>query len=350
MGEGGRLKEREWKKGYQEYRGKILKASIVLTFLLIVIFLASLLIGSYGNGFSTIFHNKVVANIRLPRAFSGLIVGAGLAVAGAVMQGLLRNPLASPYTLGVSQAASFGASFAIIVLGAGVASRTGQGVFFTNPYIIPFWAFLGALFDTLIVMGLARLRNLSPEAIILAGVAMGALFHAFTMLLQFFAVNEVLVAASLFWMFGDVGRPYYPEVFIMLAAFLVVALIFMYRRWDYDSILLGDDVAESLGVKVSHVRLEGMMLAALVTSVCVSFTGVIGFIGLISPHIIRIVLGDDYRYLIHLSAATGAIILLLSDIVGRTVISPASIPVGIITSFIGAPSFIYLLLRGGRRR
>lgn len=335
---------------YRRFRKRIAVISIILTLFFTSMIYMSLITGAYGFSPNLLIGGRIareiLIGIRLPRVLSAVIVGSAIAIAGAVMQCVLRNPLASPYTLGVSQGAAFGASFAILVLGAGVVHRTGVGVTFLNPYVIPFYAFLGAVLDVVVVLGLARIRNMSPEAIVLAGVAMGAMFHALTMLLQYFAVNEILVAASLFWMFGDVGRPYYPEITIMIIVVAVALACFARRRWDYNSLLLGDDVAKSVGVEPSRIRLEGMILASLATSVCVSFTGIIGFVGLIAPHIIRITVGGDYRYLLPLSALTGSTIVLVADLLGRTIISPAIIPVGIVTSFIGAPTLIYLLLRG----
>ena len=331
---------------------------LLLLFLLLLISLTSLCLGSYPltpsevlnalMGYGTNNSNLVVWNMRLPRIAASIVAGLSLAVAGAVMQCVLRNPLASPFTIGISQGAAFGAAFAIIVLGAGELHRTGQGVVITNPYLIPFFAFFGALIGVVVILLLARLKGLSPEAMILAGVAMASLFSAATMLMQYFA-EDVKVAAVVFWTFGDIGRANWNEIRIMFLAVIPALIYFIYRRWDYNALISGDETAISLGIDPERVRLESMLLASFITAICVSFLGIIGFIGLVSPHIVRLVVGGDHRFLILLSAILGSLLLLTADTVGRTIIAPIVIPVGIVTSFMGAPIFIYLLVRGGGR-
>lgn len=337
--------------------GKELRRRISLSFfiLIMLIFISALALclGSYKMSFSELISaiaskEAVLWNVRIPRIITAIIVGASLAVSGAVLQCILKNPLASPFTLGISHGAAFGASIAIVFFSAGVLHRVGEGVTISNPYIVPFFAFLGAVLTALIILTLARLRNLSPVAIILAGVAMSSFFQAGVMLIQYFA-TDIQLAAIVFWTFGDVGRAGWVEIYIMLASAVSTTLVFMFRRWDYNSLLLGDETAKSLGVDVRWIRLEGLILTSLLTAVCVSFTGIIGFVGLIAPHAVRLVIGGDYRFLIPSSAALGALILLASDTVGRTVIAPVILPVGIITSMLGAPTFIYLLLRSGEK-
>ncbi|MFP3952283.1 MAG: FecCD family ABC transporter permease [Candidatus Bathyarchaeia archaeon] len=339
---------------YEKYSKRRTLLGLSLLVFLILFALYSLFTGSYNLSLAELLQglirgdktvNLILWNIRLPRIISAIIAGLSLALAGAVMQSILRNPLASPYTLGISQGAAFGASFAIIVLGVGVLHRTGEGVTIINPYVVPFFAFAGSLIGVTVVMLLAKLRGLSPEAMILAGVAMGSLFQAATMLIQYFAENEILVASVVFWTFGDLGRSVWREIGIMSVLAIVSLIYFLYRRWDFNALMEGDDVALSLGVDPKRVRIEGMILSSLLTAVCVSFLGIIGFIGLVAPHLIRLLIASDYRYLIPVSALTGSTLLLVSDTVGRTIISPVMIPVGIVTSFIGAPTFIYLLMR-----
>ncbi|MEM2085849.1 MAG: iron ABC transporter permease [Archaeoglobaceae archaeon] len=291
--------------------------------------------------------NPVLWNVRIPRIITAIFVGASLAIAGAVMQCILKNPLASPFTLGISQGAAFGAAIAIVYFGAGQMHRVGEALTIFNPYVVPIFAFFGSLISAFVILALAKLRDLSPEAIVLAGVAMSALFQAGVMLIQYFA-TDVQVASIVFWTFGDVARARWIEIYLIIAVFVICFIYFFYRRWDYNSLLAGDETAISLGVKPQRIRLEGMLLSSFLTAVCVSFTGIIGFIGLVAPHIVRLTIGGDYRFLIPSSALVGALVLLASDTVGRTVISPVIIPVGIITSIVGAPMFIYLLLRGGK--
>ncbi|MCX8152754.1 MAG: iron ABC transporter permease [Archaeoglobaceae archaeon] len=336
-----------------EYKRLIFKRfsfSLSLIFLLILLTLISLGLGSYRISVSELLFeifngNPILWNVRIPRIVSAIVVGASLGVTGAVTQCVLRNPLATPFTIGVAQGAAFGAAVAIVFLGAGQMHRVGESLTIFNPYIVPIFAFAGSLISVFVVLTLAKLRDLSPEAIILAGVAMSALFQAGVMLIQYFA-TDVQVASIVFWTFGDVGRTKWIEIEVITLAFIFCFVYFFYRRWDYNSLLTGDETAISLGVNPKKVRLEGMLISALLTAICVSFTGIIGFVCLVAPHFVRLIIGGDYRFLIPASSLVGACLLLAADTIGRNVISPIIIPVGIITSIVGAPMFIYLLLRG----
>jgi len=337
---------------YKRLIWKRISFGIFLIFLLILLSALALGLGAYQMSIAELFRaildgNPVLWNVRIPRIITAIFVGASLAIAGAVMQCILKNPLASPFTLGISQGAAFGAAIAIVYFGAGQMHRVGEALTIFNPYVVPIFAFFGSLISAFVILALAKLRDLSPEAIVLAGVAMSALFQAGVMLIQYFA-TDVQVASIVFWTFGDVARARWIEIYLIIAVFLICFIYFFYRRWDYNSLLAGDETAISLGVKPQRIRLEGMLLSSFLTAVCVSFTGIIGFIGLVAPHIVRLMIGGDYRFLIPSSALVGALVLLASDTVGRTVISPVIIPVGIITSILGAPMFIYLLLRGGK--
>jgi FecCD transport family. len=266
------------------------------------------------------------------------------------MQNNLRNPLASPSTLGISNAAAFGANIAIIVFGAGsIQSSNTDAVIINNPYAVTASAFMWAMVGTLVIILLARLRGFSPEAMVLAGVAIGSLFSAGTILIQYFA-QDVQVAAMVFWTFGDLGRASWKEVGIMAFLVIISIVYFMFKRWDYNVLDTGEETAKGLGVNVDRVRLEGMFVASLITAVTVSFLGIIGFIGLVGPQIIRRIIGADHRFLIPGSALMGALLLLCSDTLARTIIAPVVLPVGAITSFLGAPLFLYLLARGYRKR
>jgi len=292
----------------------------------------------------------VIWNIRLPRVLSAAIAGAGLAVAGAVMQTNLRNPLASPTTLGISNAAAFGANLAIVFFGAGtIHSTVHDAVFIANPYSVTFSAFVFSMLAMLLILNLARLRGFSPESVVLAGVAFGSLFSAASTLVQYFA-QDVQVAAMVFWTFGDLGRISWKEASLLTILVLGCYYYFLFNRWNYNALDSGEDVAKSLGVNVDQIRFRSMVAASLITAVSVSFMGIIGFIGLIAPHMMRRVLGVDHRFLVPASAVTGSALLLLSDTVARTIISPVVLPVGAITSFFGAPLFLYLLMKGSSRR
>ncbi len=292
----------------------------------------------------------VIWNIRLPRVIAGIVAGAGLGVAGCVMQTNLRNPLASPSTLGISNAAAFGANLGIVLFGAGtVQSNTHDAVFISNPYIVTLSAFAFSMLAMMLILMLARLRGFSPESVVLSGVAFGSLFTAGSTLLQYFA-EDVQVAAMVFWTFGDLGRIAWEEVAILAAVIAAAFIYFQFQRWNYNALDSGEDAAKSLGVHVEQVRFGAMFAASLVTAVAVSFMGIIGFIGLIAPQMMRRVLGVDHRFLIPASAVTGAALLLFSDTLARTLISPVILPVGAITSFFGAPLFLFLLAKGYTRR
>ncbi|MBN1437913.1 MAG: iron ABC transporter permease [Anaerolineales bacterium] len=290
--------------------------------------------------------NVVIWNIRLPRILAAIAAGAGLAVAGCVMQTCLRNPLASPSTLGISNAAAFGANLAIVFFGAGtIHSTTQDAVSIGNPYLVTVTAFLFSMIAMTLILLLARLRGFSPESVVLAGVAFGSLFTAGSTLVQYFA-QDVQVAAMVFWTFGDLGRMAWREIAILAILTGVSSVYFLLRRWDYNALDSGDDTAAGLGVRVDRIRFLSMLAASLVTAVAVSFMGIIGFIGLIAPHMMRRVVGVDHRFLIPASAVAGAALLLLSDTLARTVVSPVVLPVGVLTSFFGAPLFLFLLAKG----
>jgi iron complex transport system permease protein len=276
------------------------------------------------------------------RVVACILVGAGLAVAGVVMQCILRNPLASPYTLGLSSAAAFGASFAIIFLQAG--SSITSSITVSNPYITTISAFAFSLLATGVILLLTRITKVTAETMVLAGVGISAIFSAGLSFMQYIATDSQL-ANIISWSFGDMGRATWNWNMIVFAVFLPIALYFLYRRWDYNAMDSGEETAKGLGVNTERERVIGMVLAALISSVIVSFFGIVAFIGLLGPHIARMIIGGDHRYLIPAAIFLGAIILLISDIVGMNIMYPVVIPVGIITSVLGGPLFIYLLIR-----
>jgi iron complex transport system permease protein len=292
---------------------------------------------------------RIVWNIRLPQALAAIVAGAGLSVAGVVMQSILRNPIASPFTLGVSNAGAFGAAVSVVVLGTGkMQSTVADAVIINNPYMTTTVAFLFCLLATGVILLISKIRGTSPEVMVLAGVALSSLFTAGTMFLQYFA-DDTQLAAVVFWTFGDVGRVNWLELEIMTSVVLLAILFFIVNCWNYNAIDAGDETAKGLGVNVERIRLTSMVISALVSAVIVAFLGVIGFIGLICPHMVRRVIGDDQKYLIPGSALFGGILLLVSDTAARLIISPYVLPVSVLTAFMGAPAFIYLLLRGYKR-
>jgi iron complex transport system permease protein len=288
----------------------------------------------------------IIWRIRLPRVLTALIAGAGLATAGASMQTVLRNPIASPVTLGISQSAAFGAAFAVVVLGAGsIQSSMVDAVITDHIYLISICAFLASMISTGVIILLAKFKRASPETMILAGVAMGSLATAGTTAIEYFA-DDVQLSSIIFWTFGDMARTGWEEIVLLAVVSFGSILYFTLNGWRYNSLDAGDETASSLGVNTGRLRILGMAVASMVTAFIISFVGIIGFVGLVVPHIVRKIIGGDQRFLIPASALTGAVLLLISDTVARTVISPVVLPVGILTSFIGAPLFIYLVIRG----
>lgn len=288
----------------------------------------------------------VIWSMRLPRIMAAVLGGAGLAVAGAVMQTLLRNPLAESFTLGISGAAAFGAAFAIMFLGAGALSTSNSdAVMIFNPYTAAVSAFLWSAISTSIVILISRLKRPSPEIMILAGLALESAFIAALEALQFIG-DPMQLSAIVYWTFGDLGRANWELVTMMAIALVPCALYFIGSSWNYNVMDMGDDAAMSLGVNVDRTRIVGMILASLLAALVVAFFGIIGFVGLAVPHIVRGVIGTDERYVIPASIIFGAIFLLAADTVARMMISPLVLPVGILTAFVGGPIFIYIILKG----
>lgn len=295
--------------------------------------------------------NTVIWNIRLPRVMASVLVGAALAVSGAVMQCVLQNQLASASTLGVSQGAAFGAALGIVVFGGGVISSGSANVAveIDNPYIVTLCAFVFGSLSTAVVLLLSQLkRGLGPGGLVLAGVALSSLFTGGSTLLQYFA-DETQLGAVVFWTFGNLGSASWSEIAILALVFFGAFVYFLCNRWNYNAMRSGTDAAKGLGVNTRAVMLVSMAICSLTAAVSVAFVGIISFIGLIAPHIMRKFVGDDYRFLIPGSAAAGALILVLADTFGRLIIAPVILPVGAITSFLGAPVFLALLMKGGAR-
>ena len=302
----------------------------------------------FGGGDATA--RTVLFEIRLPRIAAGVLVGAALGMSGAVMQCVLNNPLASASTLGVSQGAAFGAAIGIIAFGGGVTAAGGDyAVQIDNPYIVTLCAFVFGRASTAVILAVSRMRrDLGPGALVLAGVALSSLFSGGSALLQYFA-DDTQLGAVVFWTFGDLDGLTGGELALLAAADALAFVYFMLRRWDYNAIRAGGDTAASLGVNVRAATLAGMAVCTAASALAVSFVGIISFIGLVAPHAMRRFVGDDYRWLLPCSAAGGAALLLLADWASRVIIAPVELPVGAITSFLGAPVFLALLLKGGGR-
>lgn len=345
-------------KGYTHRKVLILIASAVLVIASLVWAVCSgsseltppdVIAALFGQGTSR--SELVVWNLRMPRILTAIAGGFGLGMAGCAFQAVLRNPLASPSTLGISQGAAFGASVAIVLFGAGSTTAgtvAANIVSINNPYIVTLCAFVGSMMSTLLVLGLSRFRQITPESMILAGVALSALFGGATTLIQYFA-SDVQIAAVVFWTFGDLGRTVYPEIALLAVIVILSSIYFIFNGWNYNAMEGGETAAMGLGVNANTVRLVTMAIGSLVTAVVVSLVGIISFIGLIAPHIMRRFLGGDNRFLLLGSGLMGSILLVLSDLFARMVIAPIVLPIGAITSFLGAPLFLYLLYKGVQR-
>ena len=345
----------------QTYAGLLRRkglVGVVLAVLLLAFALASLMAGSAGltlsqvlsalTGHGTPGQAAIVWNVRLPRVATAIVVGAALALSGAVMQNVLRNPLASASTLGVSQGASFGAAAAIVWLGAGIQvnGSSDAALTITNPAAVTICAFAGGIFTTAVILLLSRLGGVTPSAMVLAGVAISSLFTGATTLIQYFC-DDVMVATVVYWTFGSLGRAGWGEIALMAAVVLGVVVYVQLHRWDYNAMESGLPIARSLGVPVDRLVVVSMALAALAAAVSVAFVGCISFVGLIAPHILRKFVGNDYRFLPLCSALAGASLLLGADIVSRMLVPPAVLPIGALTSFLGAPLFLWLIVRRG---
>lgn len=290
----------------------------------------------------------VIMGIRLPRVTAAILVGAILATSGAVMQCVLRNPLASASTLGVSQGAAFGAALGIIVFGGGVvnSASAASAVTIDNPYIVTLCAFVFGALSTVVIIAISQLKkDIRPAGLVLAGVALSSLFSGGSTLLQYFA-DEQKIGAVVFWTFGNLGGANWTELLILLLVFVCSMIYFMLNRWNYNAMESGADTAKSLGVNTRVVMVVSMAICSLAASVAVSFVGIISFVGLVAPHIMRRFVGNDFRYLVPCSAVAGALLLILADTFGKWIIAPVILPIGAITSFLGAPMFLFLLFKG----
>jgi iron complex transport system permease protein len=339
---------------YSKYIGKKVTFLTVCAVVLLAIVLIALSIGSANLTISEVLNqilnqSGIAWSIRLPRVLVAVVAGAMLAVAGTVMQCILKNPLSEPYTLGLSQAAAFGAAFAIVILGAGSTfSNAKDAVVINNQYAVTLCAFGFSLISTGVVLVLTRLTRVSPEAIVLSGVVIGSVFAAASTAIQYFA-SDVQIASIVYWTFGDLSRITWANLTLLAVVSLPVLIYFVYNRWNYNAIDAGIDTASSLGVNVKRHITVGMVLSSLVAALIVSLMGVIGFVGLLAPHMVRRVIGSDHRFVIPASALVGALILVVSDTLARTIISPLILPVGVITAFMGGPLFLAILIRGYRK-
>lgn len=338
------------KENLSDYRKNELRSIsflVLLTVFLLLSILLSLRAGSYNTPVTELIKgifgksadkkiNLVVQNNRMPRICTAIIAGAGLGLAGCILQAILHNPLASASTLGVSQGATFGAAFAIVVMNM------------TGAIGISVYSFLGSIAVAIVILGLSRFKQVSAEGIVLAGVAISSMLSGATTLIQYFA-NEIQLTSLVFWTFGDLGSTGWEDLRPMGIMVLILLVYCFAHRWDYNALLNGEETAVSLGIHVQRLTLTNMVLCCLTCSIIVSNVGLINFIGLVAPHIVRMVVGNNHVYLIPGSVLAGAALLLLGDLIARVAIMPIILPIGAITSFLGGPLFLYLLFKGDRK-
>jgi iron complex transport system permease protein len=277
----------------------------------------------------------IVWTLRLPTALMAIAVGATLGVAGAEMQTILDNPLADPYTLGISSGAGFGAALAM-VLGGGWLP-------IPDDYLVPASAFVFAFLTCLFIYFIGRARAVTAETMVLAGIGLLFLFHALLALIQYMASPEAL-QAIVFWLFGSLTKATWPKVGVVTAVLVIAVPLIVKDAWKLTALKLGDEKAKSLGINVEKLRLKTFILISLLTASAVCFVGTIGFIGLVGPHIARMLVGEDQRFFLPLSALGGALLLSLASVGSKMIVPGAIFPIGIVTSLIGVPFFFSLIM------
>ena len=279
--------------------------------------------------------DSIIFNLRLPRIEIAILAGIGLAIAGVVMQSTLMNPLADAYTTGVSSGASLGATIGVVF---------GFSIFNISQYGTILNAFVFSLIPMIVIVGISRIKNSSPTTMIMGGIAVMYLFNAFTTVFTLMADPDQL--SELYrWSVGSLGFAGTEDI-PMIALFVIpISVILMLMTNKLNALASGDESAKALGIDAERLRRVCLVLVALMVAAVVSFTGLIGFVGLVAPHIVRIFVGADNRYLLPASAVFGSLLLIVSDLIGRTIMAPAVLQVGVVMSFLGGPLFLWLILR-----
>jgi iron complex transport system permease protein len=284
-------------------------------------------------------HNLIITKIRLPRILTASLVGMGLSVVGTSFQAMFKNPMADPYVLGISSGAALGGALALVM---GISER------FLGLGAVTLFAFIGALLTTFLVYNIARVGNKIPTTtLLLAGVAVSYFMSAIISMIMVF--NRQAVEKIVFWTMGSLATSNWNTNIILLIVIFVGSAIIYYFNKDLNILLTGDDSARSLGVNVEKVKKILLVVASLIVAAAVSFCGIIGFVGLIVPHAMRMFVGPNHKYLIPFSALGGAFFLLICDTLARTIAAPSELPVGAITALFGAPYFAYLLIKNKKK-
>ena len=281
--------------------------------------------------------DNIVHNLRLPKALMALVVGATLAVGGAEIQTLLNNPMASPYTLGLAAAAGFGASVVIAFGSFGLPVQVA----------VPIGAFVMTMLASGILFLFASKRRFSSEMLVLVGIALLFIFQSLLSLVQFISAPEVS-QQILFWLFGSLNKATWQSLIIIIIVTTICVALLSKELWKLTALRLGEDRAASLGINLQVLRIKVLVLVAMMTATAISFVGVIGFIGLVAPHVARMLLGEDQRFFLPGAMLVGAAFLSLSSVLSKVIIPGALFPVGIVTSFIGVPFFFWIILNNKR--
>ena len=288
---------------------------------------------------------RLIQKARLPRALGALLIGGGLGLSGLLMQTCLHNEIASPGTLGVSQAAVLGANIAILILEPSGSQFVAVAA---SPFPVSALAFAFAAICILIVLGISMIGKFRPGEVVLAGIALGSCFQAASTLMQFLS-DDIQLSAVVRWSFGDLERLNYQEIIILASVLFVCFIFFMLFARRYNALLGGEGFAKSLGVKTGIFRLGTLFLASLIASLCVAFAGIIGFIGIVAPALMKRILGKDHRIALPSSLLAGSVLLLVSDLLTRLLGGGMSLPVGAITAILGTPFFLFILFAGRRK-
>ncbi len=283
----------------------------------------------------------VIWEYRLPWTIMALLVGGALGLAGLEMQTILNNPLASPYTLGVSAGAGFGAALAY-VLGVKILPNVPM------EFVVPINAFFFAFLTCLLIMLIGKIRGFTSETLVLGGIAISFMFQSLLALLEYYASEETL-QAIVFWLFGSLTKSSLFKAQIVFTILIAVTVLLLFKSWKITALRLGDEKAKSLGVNTEALRVEVLIYVSLLTSVAICFVGIIGFVGLVAPHIARILIGEDQRFLIFGSILCGGVILSAGAIASKVIVPGAIFPIGIITSMLGVPFFMFLVIRGRKQ-
>ncbi|GAB6169365.1 iron ABC transporter permease [Clostridium carnis] len=334
---------------YKNINQKRLLLFVIVISILAIFFIIDLVVGPSGMSISEVIktllqgpndssiNSAVMWSIRLPMTLTCIFVGASLGLAGSHMQTILNNPLASPYTLGISSSAGFGASLAIV---------TGFTIGNISWISIPLMSFLFSFISSLCIYFIGKNKGMKSITMILTGIVIHFLFQALQSLVQYMSAPEVS-QQIVFWMFGSLLKSTWIGVFVTMSIFTICLLVTTTLVWKITALSAGEDRARSLGIDVDKLKLKVFLIATLLTTGAVSFIGPIGFIGLISPHFARMSVGEDQRYLSPVSAIFGALIMIIASIISKIIKPGALIPIGIVTSIVGVPFLLFLLLSKG---